>query len=422
MCKLGHGECSSMSKNFPCKVMKEKIKISRCKTFSSVSDDDRDCEDVMNHNRRQLETTRISAIPRNVTAKLNDFFNWNDQIEYFMFKSRSSEHNDWIVMNSNYKEKGKDSLGPHRGSKSSFHVVRVEEEVLVNWMQCDLSDQHRHDSNWKSCRALPPIAIGVSSSSSSNSCEMTERCCSLVIWWLHEASSLSIDREYEFPHLVQGSTDCRQSYINCMFPFGWLRSQHTSDFAHKSNGIIRSSFRAHQLRSFFLQTMTAWILFLDFLTSVFQRVAQFLVRVVAQVLPILQDFLIVSSWPDVWKEYFPWTNIPGRLEFAEAHHSDLQIEANFPEVQLSSERCIRRWGSVSFSKQFLWWWRGLFCLGYEFGRSISQLADEKLASELSCIHVRGSVGSRHCWHNFDLFQGTCREIQSSILELIFLKM
>ena len=237
--------------------MKEKIKISRCKTFSSVSDDDRDCEDVMNHNRRQLETTRISAIPRNVTAKLNDFFffNWNDQIEYFMFKSRSSEHNDWIVMNSNYKEKGKDSLGPHRGSKSSFHVVRVEEEVLVNYMQCDLSDQHRHDSNWKSCRALPPIAIGVSSSSSSNSCEMTERCCSLVIWWLHEASSLSIDREYEFPHLGQGSTDRRQSSINlCFHSVGCAHNIHQTLLIKV--GIIRSSFRAQQLRFLRLQTMT----------------------------------------------------------------------------------------------------------------------------------------------------------------------
>ena len=64
-----------MSKNFSCKLMKEKIKISRCRTFSSVLDDDRDSEDVMNHNRRPLETTRISAIPRNGTTKLNGFCN-----------------------------------------------------------------------------------------------------------------------------------------------------------------------------------------------------------------------------------------------------------------------------------------------------------------------------------------------------------
>ena len=73
-----------IEKNCPCKVMKEeKIKISRCKTFSSVSDDDRDCEDVMNHNRTQLETTRISAIPRNVNTKLNGFF--------------SLKRSDWIL-------------------------------------------------------------------------------------------------------------------------------------------------------------------------------------------------------------------------------------------------------------------------------------------------------------------------------------
>ena len=55
-------------------------------------------------------------------------------------------------------------------------------------------------------------------------------------------------------------------------------------------------------------------------------------------------------------------------------------------------------GSVSFSKQFLWWWRGLFCLGYEFGRSISQLTNE--------IGLRVFLYScqRFCWQSSLLTQ------------------
>ena len=410
--------------------MKEKIKISRCKTFSSVSDDDRDYEDVMNHNRRQLQTTRNSAIPCNVTTKLNDFYKWNDQIEYFMFKSRSSEHNDWIVMNSNYKGKDKDSLGAHDGSKSSFHFVRVEEEVLVNQIRCDLSDQYRHDSNWKSCRALPPITIGVSSSSSSNSCKMTERWCSLIIWYLYETSYLSIDRECEFPHLGQGSIDRRQSSIIFMFSFVWLRSQHTSDFAHKSLGIMRSSFRAQQLRVFFLQTMILDLYsasrLLNVSISADSSVSRVRSRSSSADTAIFSDCIVLTRF---LKRVLSWANIPERLQFDGDHHSDLQIEANIAEVQFSSERCIRRWDSHVIQIQEVSHSSNNFCDDEgDYSVSVTSSDDQflswpmKLISELSCIHVRDSVDSRHYWHNFDLFQGTWREIQSNILELILLKM
>ena len=248
-------------------------------------------------------------------------------------------------------------------------------------MQCDLSDQHRHDSNWKSCRALPPIAIGVSfSSSSSNSCKMTQRWCSLVIWWLHEASSLSIDREYEFPYLGQGSADRRQSSKNSMFPFGWLRSQHTSDIAHKSLRIMKSSFRTQQLRVFCLQTMISDLNSASRLLNVGISAGSSVFRARSRSCSadtvwfsaciVLTRFLKRAlSWDKHSRMAPVWRRSSFRpSDWSKYRWSSILIWAMYSTLRFSRHSNS---GSVSFSKQFLWWWRGLFCLGHEFGRSIS---------------------------------------------------
>ena len=273
-------------------------------------------------------------------------------------------------------------------------------------MQCDLSDQYRHDSNWNSCRALPPIAFGVSSSSSSNSCKMTERWCSLVIWCLHEASSLSIDREYEFLHLGQGSTDRRQSSINFMIPFVWLRSQHTSDFAHKSFGIMRSSFRAQPLWVFCLQTMVSDLNSVSRLLNVGisadSSVSRARGRSSSADTARFSDCIVLTRFLKralSWVKHSMTTPVWRRSSFRPSDWSKYRWSSILIWAMYSTLRISRHSnsGSASFSNQFLWW-RGLFCLGYEFGRSISQLTNE--------IGLRVVLYScqRFCWQSSLLTQ------------------